>query len=98
MKNKNLLIRSAETMQIGVRYVNDILTNTGKLLGYNEFMETYPIAINFVDFYGMMHSIPRDWLKGHKRKVNESEVNQWLLLNLLQQKHVSKWAYKKRGQ
>ena len=58
-------------------------------------METYPNTINFVGFYGMMHSIPRDWLKGHKRKLNESEVNQCLLQNLLQQKQVSKWAYKK---
>ena len=95
MKNKNLLIRSAEVMQKGVRYVNDILTNTGQLLGFNEFKETYPIAINFVDFYGMMHSIPREWLKGHKSKLNESEMNQRLLQNLLQQKQVSKWAYKK---
>ena len=35
----------------------------------------YPIALNFVDFYGMMHSIPRDWLQGHKRKLNEREMN-----------------------
>ena len=92
---KNLIIRSAEMIEKGVRYVNDILTNTGQLLGYNEFKERYPIAINFVDFYGMMHSTPRDWLKGHKGKLNESEMNQCLLQNLLQQKQFSKWAYKK---
>ena len=95
MKNKNLIIRSAEMMQKGVRYVKDIFTNTGLLLGYNDFKETCPIAINFVYFYGMMHSIPRDWLKVHKRKLNEIEMNKCLLQNLLQQKQVSKWAYKK---
>ena len=55
------------------------------------------IAINFVDFYGMMHSILRNWLKGYKRKVNESEINQCLLQNLLLQKQGSKWAYKKNA-
>ena len=90
MKNKNLIIRSAEMMQKGGRYVNDILTNTGQLLGYNEFKETYPIAINFVDFYGVMHSIPRGLLKGHRIKLNESEMNQCLFQN---HKQKSNWAY-----
>ena len=59
MKNTNLDRRSRELMQKGVVYVNDMLTNIGRLLGYYDFMETYHIAINFVDFYGMTHSIPR---------------------------------------
>ena len=60
MKKNNLIIRSSEMVQKGVSYVYAILTNTGQLLGYNEFKETYQIAINFVNFYCMMHSIPRD--------------------------------------
>ena len=74
MKNQNIFIRSAEVMQQGITHVNDILTNTGQLLGYNEFKETYSIAKKIVDFYGIRHSFPRDWLKGHRRKLNDSEM------------------------
>ena len=84
-------------MQKGVGYLNDFLTNTGQLLGHNQFKETYSIAINFVDFYGMMHSIPRDWLKGHKGKLNENKMNQCLLQNLLQQKKLANGYIKMRS-
>ena len=93
MKNNNLIVRSAGMMQKRVRYVNDILTNTGQILGYNEFDEEYPLAIHFVNFYAMMHSIPRDYLNGHKRKLNEREMKQCLIQNLLQRKQCSGWEY-----
>ena len=57
-------------------------------------METYHIAINFVDFYGMTHSIPRDWVKGKESKLKESEIKQCLLQTLLQQKQRGKWVCK----
>ena len=68
MKNKNLDKRSREPIYKGIVYVDDMLTNTGQLLGYYDFNKTYHIAINFVDFYGMTHSIPRDWVKSDERR------------------------------
>ena len=68
-----------------------MLTITGQLLGNCDFMETYHIAIIFVNFYGMTYSIPRDWVKGNEREPKESEIKQCLLQTLLQQKQ---WACK----
>ena len=44
MKNKNLDMLSRKLMHKGVGYANDMLTNTGQLLGYYDFIETYHIA------------------------------------------------------
>ena len=78
-------------MHKGVLHVNDVLTNTRQLLGYYDFMKTYHIEINF---YGMTHSTPRDWVKSNKRKLKVSEMKQCLLQKLLQQRQCSKWVYK----
>ena len=37
---------STELMDRGVVYVNEVLTNTGQLLGYYDCMNMYHIAIN----------------------------------------------------
>ena len=95
MKNNNLDRRKKEMINKGIIHVNDLLTEIGQLFGYNEFMEKYNIQLNFVDFYSLTHSVPRHWLIGFKTKLNKYEMKQCLLEKLLQQKHPSKWAYKK---
>ena len=40
-------------------YINDLLTGMGEFMGYENFQEIYNLKINFVDFYSLMHSIPR---------------------------------------
>ena len=93
MKIKNLDRRSRELMHKGVVYVNDMLPNTGQLLSYYEFIETYDMAINFIDFYGMTDEIPIQWMKCNEGKLKDCQMKQSLLQTLLQQKHCSKWAY-----
>ena len=68
MKNKNLYIGSRELMHKSIVYVSHMSTNTGQLLVYYDFIETCHILLNFVDFYGMNHSIPRDWVRGNERR------------------------------
>ena len=75
----------------GIIHVNDLWTETRQLFGYNGFMEKYNIQLNFVDFY----SVPRHWLTDFKTKLNKCEMKQCLLERLVQQKHPSKWVYKK---
>ena len=86
MKNKNLTSRATGMVEKGLVYVNDLLSDTGNLLGYMDFIETFQIRINFVDYYSLTHSIPRQWLANCKRKLNHIEVKQGLLNSLLQQK------------
>ena len=63
IKNKNLVKRSTEMIRKGVKYVNDLLVDMGQLYGYSDFKQKYDIEINFVDFYSMTHSIPREYLQ-----------------------------------
>ena len=95
IKNSNLDRKASEMISKGVIHVNDLFTNTGQLIGYYDFMETFNIELNFVDFYSMTHAIPRQWLKGQERKLNPHEIKQCLLNKLVQEKRVSKWAYQK---
>ena len=95
MTNPNLNSRSTEMISKGVAYVNDLLSQSGVCLGYNDFREKYQIKINFVDFYSLTHSIPRQWLENCKTKLNECDMKQIFLQNFLQQKHTSKWVYQK---
>ena len=59
LKNNNIFMKKTELEKKGLVYINDLLTDMGELMGYNNFQEIYNLKINFVDFYSLMHSIPR---------------------------------------
>ena len=76
-------------------YINDLLTDMGELMGYDNFQETYFLNINFVDFYSLMHSIPRPWkteILQQKYKII-GQVTQTCLEETLTMKKVCKETY-----
>ena len=75
--------------------INDLLTDMGELMGYDNFQETYFLNINFVDFYSLMHSIPRPWkteILQQKYKII-GQVTQTCLEETLTMKNVCKETY-----
>ena len=61
LHNANIVQRKVEFVNKGLIYINDLLSQTGDMMGYQEFIDKYRICINFVDFYSLIHSIPREW-------------------------------------
>ena len=45
----------------GLIYFNDLFDANGTLYGYENFVNSFAVNINFVDFYSLMHSIPRNY-------------------------------------
>ena len=45
----------------GIQHINDLLSDTGGLYGYQDFIETYKVILNFINFYSLTHQIPQKW-------------------------------------
>ena len=96
-----MIDRDPRTFPIGGAFfvknpnVNDILDNTGTIFGYQDFINATGIEINFVDFYSLLHSIPREWRLGYTDKLEDSMVKQDVLENIIKSKKVCKIIYSK---
>ena len=56
----------------GLTLINNVLDNTGTLMGYDTFKRTFDLKINFVVYYSLIHSIPRPYrifLSTNKKKL-----------------------------
>ena len=60
MKNVNLIARKEDLIKQGITYINDLVSANGDRLGYQEFIIRYKVKPNFVDLYGLVHSIPKN--------------------------------------
>ena len=67
----------------------------GEFMGYDNFQEIYNLKINFVDFYSLMHSIPRPWKTEILQQKNKiiGQVTQTCLDEILNMKKVCKETY-----
>ena len=95
LQNSNIIMKKNEFKKRGLVYINDLLTDMGELMGYDNFQETYFLNINFVDFYSLMHSIPRPWkteILQQKYKII-GQVTQTCLEETLTMKKVCKETY-----
>ena len=61
LNNDNLLIKRSSFEAEGLIYFNDLFDANGNLYGYENFVNSFAVNINFVDFYSLMHSIPRNY-------------------------------------
>ena len=60
--NSDNLIKKRNIFETaGLIYINDLFDEGGTLYGFEDFTHTFDININFVEFYGLMHSIPRNY-------------------------------------
>ena len=61
LNNDNLLMKRSSFEAEGLIYFNDLFDANGNLYGYENFVNSFAVNINFVDFYSLMHSIPRNY-------------------------------------
>ena len=97
LQNNNIIMKKTELEKKGLVYINDLLTDMGELMGYKNFQEIYNLKINFVDFYSLMHSIPRPWKTEILQQKNKiiGQVTQTCLEEILNMKKVCKETYLK---
>ena len=44
-------------------FINDIISDKNTIYAYNEFMECYNVNMMYIEFYGILNAIPREWKK-----------------------------------
>ena len=90
LQNNNIIMKKTELEKKGLVYINDLLTDMGELMGYENFQEINNLKINFVDFYSLMHSIPRPWKTEILQQKNKiiGQVTQTCLEEILNMKKV----------
>ena len=95
VQNENLIKKRNELERNGLLFVNDLLMDIREFMGYQNFKEKFQVNINFVDFYSLMHSIPRPW----KGQINQQksrlcgQVTHKGLQELLNMRQVCNEAY-----
>ena len=60
-KNANLSMKRKQFEASGLIYLNDLFDAYGNLHGFKIFVHSFGVNINFVDFYSLMHSMPRNY-------------------------------------
>ena len=94
--NKNLLGQKDELYSKGLRYINDILNDTGEIMGLATFTSKFDIKTNFVDFYSLTHCLPQDWraaLTGSNQKLDSQNISQTVVTNILRMQKVCRGTY-----
>ena len=88
-----MIKRSQEFQNFGITHLNDLISPAGGLFGYENFVRTFNLTFNFVDFYSLMHSIPRKWKEQLQEKLEINSVCQDVLESLLKMHKVCKETY-----
>ena len=55
--------------KIGNIFINDLIDHNGNFLNYETFQRNFNITVNPIEFYGVIHSIPRKW------KVTQNSIS-----------------------
>ena len=74
----NLILKKKELQKQGINYINNLLDESGNILGYLDFVQKFNIRINFVDFYSLIHSLPRPWcseISEFRMKLDDQNVS-----------------------
>ena len=85
---KNVLINK------GLVYINDILTDSGNVYGYEQFCQKFQVNITFINFYSLTHSIPRNWKRiicNENMKLDSGSLLQ--MCNILNMRSVCQGVY-----
>ena len=74
-------------------HINDLIMENSGFYRYNDFKQKYKRHINFLDFYSLMHSIPRQWDLSTSAKLKPLEVKQNILEKVILAPKVCKFVY-----
>ena len=94
--NSNLLQMKNVLTNKGLVYINDILSDSGNMYGYEQFCQKFQVNLTFIDFYSLTHSIPRSW-KGtilkENIKLDSESLLQKCMFNILNMRSVCWGVY-----
>ena len=94
--NNNLLQIKNILVNRGLIYLNDILTDSGHFLGYEDFCQKFQVNITFIDFYSLTHSIPGNWKRSismENTKLGSGSLMQKCMINILNKMSICQWVY-----
>jgi hypothetical protein len=93
--NKQVL-RYNSWIEKGVMRIRDIILDDGTVLSHNQFQSKYNIRVNFLQYAGVVKSIPKEWkvalIIDQERKIAQTKSK---IQNILTLPKVSKFVYKK---
>ena len=82
-----------EFQESGINYLYDLSDCTGAPMGCLSFNRKYGLKIKFVDFFSLIHSIPRIWkvnmIKSGNR-LKHDNMNQKVLTDVLKMPKICK--------
>ena len=96
LTNTNITTRKLEFQSRNINILNDLLHESGRVMGFEDFKSTFDLNINFVDFYSLTHCLPRSWREDIVRnsvKLRGNEISQPVVTDLLQMKKCCKGTY-----
>ena len=92
-----IITRELEFQSRNINLLNDLLHESGRVMGFEDFKSTYDLNMDFVDFYSLTHCFPRSQrgdLIGDPVKLRGSEISQpGVTTDLPQMKKCCKGTY-----
>ena len=75
--------------------VGDLLDENGLFLNYDTFCSNFNVySIPFTTYFGLLHAIPKDWIRSYPNLQLESKTSEEVLVsNLLACEKATKFAY-----
>ena len=61
IKIDNKSIFKKKWIKSGIFFINDLIDHNGNFLNHETFQRNFNITVNPIEFYGVIHSIPRNW-------------------------------------
>ncbi len=79
-------------LNAGVRYVKDLKHESGSILTLEQFNNQYGLHINFIQYYGVISAIPREW-KIIRAMRPDTDSKPCMLDKICKAEKASKLAY-----
>ena len=96
IRHPNLIAKKRDLQERGIQYINNLLDESGRLFGYLDFVQQFNVSLNFVEFYSLIHSLPRQWrmeISEETKKLHQLNLSQKVLEDLLKFDKVCKKTY-----
>jgi hypothetical protein len=77
IKNENLLQAKNYLVGKGCKFIKNIISSNGTFLTFDEFKNKYDCNINYLDYLGLLSSIPKKWkddINAQDRTFSENEI------------------------
>lgn len=78
-----------------VKYLNDLVDDTGNLLSFIQFKEKFNITVSFIEYYGLISLIPAEWKSIISRQGRKlyNPIDNSLIKRIKADKKPSKYFY-----